>query len=268
MDSVILFRKSLAEEDEIECAKKYFNVVESRMSIPSGTLVIPRYSSLPFYKELVEDCNILGAQLSNSLNQYQYIANLRNWYEDLKKFTPRTWFSLEESIAQQECVGSFVLKGNINSRKQLWRTHMYALNKSDIMRVYLNLQDDSLIGEQDICVREFEKFKSYGQQINGMPIIKEFRFFVWDKTILSGGYYWSNFPEVVEKYRPDYQEAIPFVNKIIDIVNCYARFYVIDVGQREDGQYRLIELNDGQMAGLSCISPDELYKNLRQVLGA
>ena len=142
---------------------------------------------------------------------------------------------------------------------------MYCEDFDELRDVYFNLQNDTLIGEQGVYIRQFEQFVSYGSQLNGMPIAHEFRFFVWNETILAGGYYWSNFPEVVEEHHPDYHEAIPFVQQIIDVVHPNARFYVIDVGQRTDGQWRVIELNDGQMAGLSCINADEFYKRLSEV---
>lgn len=36
----------------------------------------------------------------------------------------------------------------------------------------------------------------------------------------------------------------------------------MDIAQKEDGGWVVVELNDGSMSGLSCIDPDELYNNL------
>ena len=39
-------------------------------------------------------------------------------------------------------------------------------------------------------------------------------------------------------------------------------FFVIDIAQKEDGDWIIIEVNDGQQSGLSENSADILYQNL------
>jgi len=60
MKPIIYFRGSLAEEEEKAAAAKYFDVVERRTAIPSGSLGIPRYSALPYNEELEADVKALG----------------------------------------------------------------------------------------------------------------------------------------------------------------------------------------------------------------
>jgi hypothetical protein len=43
-------------------------------------------------------------------------------------------------------------------------------------------------------------------------------------------------------------------------------YYVIDVAKTAAGKWILIELNDGQMSGLSDNDPDVLYSNLKKSL--
>jgi hypothetical protein len=45
-------------------------------------------------------------------------------------------------------------------------------------------------------------------------------------------------------------------------------FGVVDVAQARDGRWIVIETNDGQMSGLSCVNPDELYDNMARALAA
>ena len=37
-------------------------------------------------------------------------------------------------------------------------------------------------------------------------------------------------------------------------------------GQKENGDWMVVELNDGQMSGVSCCDLGELYGNLKRVL--
>ena len=264
----ILFRKSLAEEDEFEVAKKHFEVIENRALIQKGDLILCRYSSLPYHKELENDVKILGASLVNSYEQHRYVADMSNWYSSIKEYTPRTWFSMFD-YRQSGFEGPVVLKGETNSRKQLWKTHMYAGSVEQAVEVWNRLMDDSLLSHQNICVREFESFVNYGYGINGAPITKEFRVFVFDGQIMGGGFYWAGtHPEVIDEHNPQIEpEGFELLKQVINIVGRNIRFLVIDIAQRKDGVWRVVELNDGCMSGLSAVNPDELYRNLKCVSG-
>lgn len=260
---VILFRiLPDANEKDLEAAKKHFEVLESRLQIQPGDLVIGRYSVLPFYKEQERDILLAKAKLINSYQQHYYIANLMEWYEDLKAFTPKSWNSLEHVPSE----GPFVLKGATNSRKHQWDTHMYAKNRRAAAEICVELQNDSLIGSQDIIIREYIPLKTYMYGIHGLPITKEFRFFVAYGQILSGGYYWSSHIEDLKEIPSASEVPRAFLQKVIDIIGGKANFYTVDVAQTETGDWIVIELNDGQMAGLSENNPDELYDNLKKVI--
>lgn len=237
--------------------------MEQRTRIPKDRLVIPRYSALPYYKELEEDVKNLGSRLINTHKQHCYVANIRNWYYDLAELTPRTWFYLDQ-IPEE---GPFVLKGATNSKKFAWNTHMFAKDKQEATQVYLNLANDSMIGVQDICVREYVLLKKLAQAPQGLPISEEYRFFVLDGKIISKAFYWGNYWEDLEEPKPDVEDVPKdFINKIVSIVSPKIPFFVFDVARKEDGDWILIELNDGQQSGLSMNDPNELYRNMRRVL--
>lgn len=260
---VVLLRH-LPNEDhrELTAIERNLYIVESRMDIRPDMLVIGRYSVLPFYEEQERDIKMAGARLINSYQQHQYIAHLMNWYRDLEGFTPRSWSSLEECPID----GPFVLKGATNSRKFQWDTHMFAKTRREAAEVCVELQNDSLIGFQDIIIREYVPLKAYMTAIHGLPITKEFRFFVAYGQILSGGYYWSSHVEDLEEVPSPFEVPREFLQKVIYRIGDKADFYAIDVAQTESGDWIVVELNDGQMSGLSENDPEILYKNLTTVL--
>ena len=234
-------------------------------------VVIPRYAALPFYKELEDDVLLLNGKLINSYREHQYVADLQNWYGDLEKLTPRTWFRLEDALASGE-KGPFVLKGATNSKKHAWKTHMFAETRDDIVRVACNLMDDTFISQQPIYVREFEEFESFGLGVMGLPVTNEWRFFILDGEIMAYGFYWSEHVDWLEARGVDFEElcagAQTFVtDHVIPVVKGKIRFWVVDIGLRARGGWRVIELNDGQMSGLSCVDPDKLYANMAAHLG-
>jgi len=269
LDPVVLMRASLAEEDELRTARKYLPVYETRAYVPQNSLVIGRYSVLPYYKELEDDLAFHGSKLINSLRQHSYVADMKQWYGDLKDMTPRTFFSMEEfkrSIASGDAK-SYVLKGQTNSKKHQWNTHMYAPTAKDVDDVYRRLCDDSLIGDQEIYIREYVPLRTFGEGIRGLPITEEYRFFVLDGHIVGSGWYWSQFPEVREENNlGPWMVDQRFLREAISAVAQSIRFFVIDVARKADGGWMVVELNDGCMSGLSEVDPTVLYSNLQQRL--
>lgn len=262
MNVKILFRSALAEENELKISEKYFHVIESRSLVKPGDQVICRYSALPYYEELETDILNLGATLVNSYKQHRYVADIENWYWDLEEFTPKTWFQYDDVPSRND--GPFVVKGRTNSRKHRWNTHMLAITHKDILPVMYRLEEDQFLDQQGLIIRQYEPFLKYDEAINGLPITKEFRFFVYNRKIIGKGFYWCNHPEVIEKFKPDVNEVpIDFLNQIIEIVSPNINFWVMDIAQRDDDIWRLVELNLGDMSGLSCIDPNELYNNLK-----
>jgi hypothetical protein len=58
------------------------------------------------------------------------------------------------------------------------------------------------------------------------------------------------------------QGAIDLVNKVLQTTKDNCNFVVVDVALTESGRWMVVELNDGQMSGLSENDPKVLYANL------
>ena len=149
---------------------------------------------------------------------------------------------------------------------------MFAKTRADVVPVMCRLLDDTFIGQQSIYVREYEPLQNLGMGVAGLPITNEWRFFILDGEILAEGFYWSEHVDYIfEEHDINVGDlflgAETFVrDEIIPIVKDNIRFWVVDIGRHQDGRWRVIELNDGQMSGLSCVDPDELYKNMKAML--
>lgn len=255
---IILYRGSEFESDELSFASKYFTCTNRRPDIKSSNLVIGRYSCLPFYFEQEQDIKYVGAQLINSYSQHLYVADLKNYVSDLQELTPRTWDNLQDIPDNIP----FVLKGETNSRKSNWKKDMFAASKKEAIEVHNRLSNDSLIGNQTIYIREYIPLVKFMDGINGMPVTKEYRFFVVYGQILCGAFYWQNYINDIG-FTPNYNEVpSKLLNEVIRRVGNKSNFYTIDVAETISGEWIVIELNDGQQSGLSCNDPDKLYANL------
>jgi len=259
MDPVVLFRSDFSDDviEEKKIIEKYLPVSENRVGL-ADKLVIGRYSVLPYYKELEKDLALQGSRLVNTFREHNYIADF-HWYEDVKKFTPETWFRLQDAPKDQL---PFVLKGRTNSRKFEWDTHMLAKTWADVYRIERDLMQDGLIGDQDIVIRKYEPLKTLEVGLNGLPFANEWRFFFYKCHELSHGFYWSS-SEARGKID---EKGVTLALDVAHIIEEHATFFVLDIAQKENGEWILIEVNDGQMSGLSENDPDTFYSNLANVL--
>lgn len=258
---VILFRPDQQNEDEHRVAldmPQGLPVATSRVGLADRT-VIGRYSVLPYYAELEEDLKNQGSVLANTLAQHRYIADFA-WYKDLEALTPRTWFDL---VSLPKDGGPWVVKGLTNSRKFEWNTMMYAATYQDVLRIARDLGQDGLIGNQGLVIREYTPLNVLEYGLNGLPFANEWRFFFWGETNLAYGFYWT----ATDKRGKIGSTGIRLAMDAAEIVAQHAQFFVIDVAETADGRWVVIEVNDGQMSGLSDISPENLYKGLAYAVG-
>lgn len=258
MNPQILFRPSLAEEGEHKIAKEFFgsNVYVDR-SRCYNAVVIARYSCLPYYEEYVHDLENRFCRPINSIAQHKWIAD-HEYYEDLSQYMPKCW--TDDNIYLAEKDQQFIVKGKTNCRKN-WK-YMYGKDRKEALQIAAELAQDGLIGPQGIVYKEYVELESFDRDITGIPVANEWRFFYVFDRLLCYGYYWSNFPELQPVIDP---ELIKFAQTIADLIHKqrFANFYVLDIAKKKDGSPILIEINDGQMSGLSNCDAKTLYRNLK-----
>jgi hypothetical protein len=260
-DIQILFRCGLEEENELTVAQSNFHVVKQR-NLCQDSLVIGRYSVLPFYKELELDLKINNCQLINNFMQHKWIANFE-YYEVLKDLTFPTYFE-QDLPYLSDSDGPFVVKGKTNSRKWYWKDLMYASTKRKAIEIGGQLLRDSLISDQGVIYRKYIPLKNIEIGINDLPFSNEWRFFFLGKEFVDYGFYWS----IAEKAHKQElsNEGVEFAHYVAEIASQYCNFFVLDIAEKDEGGWILVEINDGQMSGLSMIKVAEFYSNLRRKL--
>ena len=124
------------------------------------------------------------------------------------------------------------------------------------MSKFIELQDlDFNIGLVFIEFIELEKLTKHHKC--GMPLTKKFRLFIKNKKIISVYKYWDE---------GDYQEVEPALDIFEDLIpKIKSNFFTMDIAQMLDGQWIIIELGDGQVAGLpDNADKQEFYSKLRE----
>lgn len=265
-DVQILFRHCRDTLEEFEIARSLLGdntVVCNRSECRPGSLVVGRYSVLPYYKESFDDLKVRGATLIHTPEQHNSIADLRVWYPYLEHLTFKSYWDKGYATVPDSEHG-WVVKGKTNSRKQLWNTHMFAKDRQSLRDVMYRLMDDTLIGQQELIIREFEPLEHVEDSLNGLQASNEWRFFILDDKILVHGFYWSWVEDPLEEIE---QAGIDVVQEAITALKPLGlRFYVLDVAKTVAGQWKVVEVNSGQMSGLSLCDPTALYQNLKRAL--
>lgn len=259
MKPIILFNSDISLLSEQSVATQYFTVIESR-SLAKDNLVVGRYSCLPGYKQLELDLKHNNSRLINSYAEHCYVANFE-YYWDLEGMTPKTYFRLEDVPKNG---GPYILKGLTNSRKHQWE-HFFAKDFEEAVAIYCRLNEDPLISEQGIIIREYQELENFGHSVTGIPYANEWRLFFYQETLLSYGYYWSGCDKKPSHDAFD-PAAIKFALHAATKVGGKVNFYVMDIAKTKEGKWIVIELNDGSQSGLSDNDPHELYKNLSLIL--
>lgn len=234
--------------DDLDVIKEIFgedNVSELITDIKPDHIVIPRFRSIPFGKELEKDVKALGSELINTYYQHRSIADLRNWAYLLEDLTAPA-FSLEDIPSLPE--GEYFVKGETNSIKKNWFSSAYAADKKSLITVVGNVLNDQYVGTQSIVIRPFRKFRQIDTAVNGQPVFNERRVFIMDGKVISEAFYWSGFNDPSPLDRDKFDTCL---NEAIEKTSHLSRFYVIDLAEYPDGSWEVIELNDGPMSGLS-----------------
>lgn len=274
MQPTILFRADKWSTDEMEIARQFFPTYQSRMALPANSLVIGRYSVLPFYRELQEDLKLVGSKLINSSLQHSFIANF-DWYHALQQdhlgITPNTYFCA--TLASQrfnDMPHGMILKGRTNSAKA-WEW-MYADSKEAFYRIDKFLHQHEMIAAQGVVYREYVPLKVIEKSVlpKSFDFVNEWRCFFYKKQLLCFGYYWSMASEEAIEQANDQNlaEMLDTAQRAANTLSESTNFFVVDVAQTAEGNWIVIEVNDGQMSGLSMCDENLLYKNLSFFLEA
>jgi hypothetical protein len=117
------------------------------------------------------------------------------------------------------------------------------------------LQEDDL--NEGLVFRRFVELEQIGTHPeSGMPLAKEFRIFFLNNEPV----YWTKYWEW-----GDYGSEGPPINAFLEVgKSVQSRFFTMDIARRKDGSWIIVELGDGQVAGLpDHVDVTEFYKALR-----
>lgn len=190
---------------------------------------------------------------------YMNCYYLPNWYRHFRGLTPKSTWTVNEIPSkadakflveniQEDFKGGVIVKDYVKSRKHEWLDACYIPDVSDAenaLRVVTNFiegQGTSLVG--GLVFREYVDLQIIGKHPKSeLPLANEHRFFVLLGKVFYAGKYW---PEANYAGRD-----IPSPHVLCTVLGKVpSTFYALDVAQKSDGTWTVVEVNDGGTAGV------------------
>ncbi len=116
---------------------------------------------------------------------------------------------------------------------------------------------------QTLVAREYLPLRLTGVTVTSFPHAREYRFILLDKDVLARAFYWPS----TDPFPSPTGEAEALGELIIRAAERLdARLLAIDVGQLQDGSWRVIEVGDAQHTALAHIPPHLYWTTLQDRL--
>ncbi len=224
------------------------------------------------YAELHGALQERGIALINTPEEYRHCHHLPESFHMIASRTPPSvWVpcgpegvDIEKVVEAARRFGDrpVIVKDYVKSRKHEWDDACFVPSAADekrlrsVVSTFLERQGDLLVG--GVVLREFIDLQSVGSHPkSGMPLTREHRVFVLDGEPLVTGRYWSD---------ADYGDDDVPLGEFAGIMKAVrSRFFTMDLAMGRDRNWRIIELGDGQVAGLlDTIETALFFQRLRE----
>lgn len=222
---------------------------------------LARMGAAPDYAFRYERLLEWKVRLVHSPAEYNLTSNLPNWYPLIKDLTPKSiWYEELPTVAEieSEFTWPVFLKGERQTSKHN-RTLSIIEDVVQFREVMEYWKRDPILHWQKVVCRQYIPLRTVAPD-NGQALPKafEFRTFWWKDRCVGLGPYWNS-----ETYRPNPEEEAEIL-RIGQKVSALMRvtFLVIDIAQAQNGEWIVIECNDGQDSGYAGISPFRLWQEI------
>jgi hypothetical protein len=263
----ILFNfEDLSTSDNIGKATKK---IKSRDSLANtiyrGWMLTPKQYFI-LYESLISK----NYKLINNPIEYQNCHYLPDSLKFIEKYTPKTVFekltdknNLQSIINKAKTFGDrpVIIKDYVKSEKHDWDTACFVDNASNFEKLnqtinnFIRLRDKFL--NEGLVIREFIELNDLTiHSKSSMPLTEEYRLFFFNNKLLGIYDYWEE---------GEYKLSKPDTALFEDIAkNIESNFFSMDIARKKNGELIIIELGDGQVAGLpDRLDKGEFYKLLK-----
>jgi ATP-grasp domain, R2K clade family 2 len=254
------FESLTKDNDALTATRRIKSSETLQKIIYRGWMLKPKHYALLFDTLLSKNY-----QLINSPIEYQNCHYLPDSYKFIIGQTPKSiWFRIENQevnfenlYIQLKAFGSspLIVKDYVKSQKHYWDTACFIPSASEnekvksIVSKFVELQNTDL--NEGLVFREFIELNDLTiHSKSGMPLKQEYRLFFLNKELLGSFDYWEE-----GEYSTEETPPLEFFKEIATKIE--SNFFSMDIAKTKNGDWTIIELGDGQVAGL----PDKVNRN-------
>ena len=222
--------------------------------------------SVERYTAIFDAAAAKGVRLINTPSQHQTAMEFDKFYGLLGELTPESVIvSSGDDLSTIEGRLPFPMfvRGAIKSNKDQGWAACVAQDHDELAAIAERLLAREPRSRGKIIARRLVKFRTVATDRQSFPISREYRAFVHRDVMLAYGFYWDEYKDAIP-LSPAEEQTIGAL-AIEATRRLGAPFVAVDVGQLEDGDWIVIEVSDGQFAGLSHIPVFELWNKLAAI---
>lgn len=229
---------------------------------PTPLTAVGRFGVTESYAALYQQLASDGIHLIHTPEQYALASELTHWYSHLADLTPRSlWFEQPPSVEEIEAHFSWPIFVKGSRQTSRHKAALSILHSPDEYRVAMEAyQRNPVLHWQALVCREFVPLRLVdAPPSDTIPPAFEFRTFWWRGTCVGVGAYWV----AVVSYtwtKEEERDALAVAQQAAQ--RLALPFLVVDVAQRHDGAWIVIEVNDGQESGYAGIAPIALWQHI------
>jgi hypothetical protein len=265
--------ESLIKDENAEFATRRIKPSDTLQKIIyRGWMLKPNQYALLYNALLTKNYRLI-----NSPTEYQNCHYLPDNYKFIIGHTPKTiWVSVEnQQVDYGEVFNGIAVFGNsalivkdfVKSQKHYWDTACFIPLATDrnkvesVIKRFVELQNTDL--NAGLVIREFVDLNDLTTHSkSGMPLKQEYRLFFLNGQLLGCYDYWEE-----GEYSVDEDPPLDLFKDIAQAVE--SNFFSMDIAKTKNGEWIIIELGDGQVAGI----PDKVdrlqfYGLVRQYYGS
>jgi hypothetical protein len=239
-----------------------FFACQHKWQLPSDLLAIARIGAMENYADTYADLLTEGIRLVHTPEEHLKASDLAHWYPLISDLTAQSRV-YSEIPTKEEIESEFAYPVFIKGARQTsqHKKHLSIIEDSTTLKTALELykQDPILHWQQFVCREYIELRPVSGGSPDTIPASFEFRTFWWKGQFVGAGRYWFE----ADNYHwteSEEKEALALAKEAAQ--RLVIPFLVIDLAQRKDRSWIIIECNDAQESGYAGLSPFVLWRNI------
>ncbi|WP_298252837.1 ATP-grasp domain-containing protein [Bradyrhizobium sp.] len=222
--------------------------------------------SVERYTAIFDAAAAKGVRLINTPAQHRTAMEFDQFYPLLDELTPKSVIvndldGLQE--IEQDLEFPMFVRGAVKSNKDQGWAACVAHDHAELRGIADRLLTRDRRSRGKVVARRLVKFRAIATDSQSFPIGREYRAFIYGDTVLAFGFYWDEYVDSSPLSAAEEQILRALVIEAARRVG--TPFLAVDVGQLETGEWIVIEVSDGQFAGLSHIEILDLWSKLANI---